>query len=139
MEEYEKWQTQKKSVFVKNNEVIQMEDSQKKTKNREWKEEEERKNKETEKKKEDPPKKRSKKDILSNAEEVKKKKEIQELKTKEMWNTKKIKNMFENPKVLKESQKMMSRFKNEGFFFWFKKLKNKKLEMQKATTKVFFL
>ena len=31
---------------------------------------------------------------------------------------------------------MMRRFKNEGFL-WFKKLKkNKKLEMQKATTKV---
>ena len=31
----------------------------------------------------------------------------------------------------------MRRFKNEGFFFWFKKLKeNKKLEMQKATKEV---
>ena len=32
----------------------------------------------------------------------------------------------------------MRRFKNEGFFFWFKKLKKQKLEMPKSDQNCFF-
>ena len=39
------------------------------------------------------------------------------------------KNIFENLEFLKESQKMMRRFKNEGFFLVQEAEKNKKLEM----------
>ena len=74
----------KKVFFVKNNEVIKMEDSQKKTQKIEnEKKKKKRKNTMKQKKGKFHRNNVQKTDILSNAEEVKKE-EIQELNTKEM-------------------------------------------------------
>ena len=128
----------KKVVFVKNNEVIKMEDSQKKKqKHREWKEEE-KKNTMKQKKGKIHRKPRSKKRYSFKRRRMKKigetrieyKRDVKHIISKTFL---KIKVFF----FLREriAEKMMRRFKNEGFL-WFKKLKNTKLEMQKATTKV---
>ena len=52
---------------------------------------------------------------------------------------KNLKNIFENQEFFQESQKMMSRFKNEGFFFCLiKKLKKTKNWRCKKRPKIFF-
>ena len=138
MEEHREWNTQKECVFVKINEVIKMEDSQKKTQKIEnEKKKEKRKKLEETEKREHPPKKRSKKkkDILSNAERSKKIGDTRIEYKRDVRHKKNLKKHVRKSRVFEESQKMMSPFKNEGFF-WFKKLKKQKMEMQKTTKKV---